>query len=96
DGNASFDNALPAYWHDSTLEANVPFEMVASGPLGAGLKVSYYEGNKLLKVATVLDGPYHVMLDGLAPGIHSIHMVVEVEGGREISHPVLVTAVEKK
>ncbi len=93
DGNASFDSPPPPYWHNSILEANVPFALVASGPLGNGLSVKYFAGDRLLKVLTTHGSPYRVTLEGLPPGIHSIHAQVTIDGASEVSHPVLLTVL---
>jgi hypothetical protein len=93
DGNASFDNTMPEYWHNSTVRAGAPLEIVASGPLGKNVKVEYLEGNRTLKVVKPGPDPYRVTLESLTPGPHTIHAVSIVDGVREVSKPVLVTAV---
>ena len=94
DGAASFNQSIYPYWHNSTLKAGVPLEIVASGPTGADAKVTYYEGARALKVVKTHGTPYRVTCEALAPGIHSIHAESVVAGMHEVSHPVLVTVVK--
>jgi hypothetical protein len=95
DGNASFDQDIYPYWHNSTLKAGAPLEMVASGPTGADVRVTYYEGARALNVVKTHGTPYRVTLAPLEPGIHGIHAESIVDGVREVSHPVLVTVVKE-
>jgi len=50
EGHGNYGLPRPHGWHNSFMEAGVPFELVASGPLGDNLNVEYYAGLTKLKV----------------------------------------------
>ena len=66
----------------------MPFEVLASGPLGDGLEVAYYAGATRLK--QVGGSAYRPVLEGLPPGLHALYAVTTVGGAREVSRPVLI------
>jgi hypothetical protein len=88
DGSETYGGLPPRQWHNSCMEADKPFELLAIGPLGKGLKVQYYSGTR--RIRKLGGGNYRVRLEGLPPGLHSIYAVTEVDGRKEISRPVLV------
>jgi len=91
DGTAPFGGTQPYDWRISTMEAGKPWELMASGPLGEGLKVKYFADTKELKVLKTIDNnPYRVTLEPLESGLHVIYAITTLAGAREISHPVSI------
>ncbi len=90
EGRPTYGGRRPHGWHNSYMEAGVPWELVASGPLGDDLKVEYYAGLEKLEVLKVHGSPYRVTLGALPPGLHAIYAITTVDGIREISRPVTV------
>jgi hypothetical protein len=88
DGYGGYGQPDPPGWHNSLLEADKPFELVASGPLGKEVRVEYYAGLRKLKILKGKD--YRVTLEGLEPGLHAIYAITTVDGVKEISRPVTV------
>ncbi|MCC5848267.1 MAG: hypothetical protein JJU29_09245 [Verrucomicrobia bacterium] len=79
------------------LRAGEPFRILASGPLGEDLKVTWYAGLEPLEVQRVFrDNPYLVEIGGLPAGLHVLHAITETGEGTEISrpHPILVHPAE--
>ena len=78
----------PPPWHNTSIEAERPIEVVASGPLGSDLAVEYYTGTRRLRA--VKGENYRVTLEGLSPGLYAIYAITKLGALKEISRPVLV------
>ena len=81
----------PNGWHNSHLAADEPFEIVASGPLGPKVQVTFYADLEPLKVVARDKGnPYRLRAQGLPPGLHVLYAVTSIDGREEISRPVSI------
>lgn len=92
EGHNCIGQAQPYGWHNSHMAAKEPFEIVASGPVGEGLKVEFYSDLQPLRVLKQPDkaNPYRLTVEGLAPGLHVLYAITTVDGRQEISRPVTV------
>ena len=89
EGDGTYGGLPPNGWRNSFLEADLPFQLVASGSIGRDLSVEYFDGTHPLKVIRQHgENPYRVTLEGLPPGLHSLYAVTTVNGAQEISRPV--------
>ncbi len=98
EGSYVFGGRRPHGWRQSFMAANEPWELVASGPLGEDVKVTWYSGLEPLEVIESHDdNPYRVTLKGLEPGLHVIHAIVDMGNeGKEISRPTTVLFTERQ
>jgi hypothetical protein len=91
DGSGGIRDSRHRGRENHCLPANEPWRLLASGPLGEDVDVTYYAGLRQLQV---LEGhtanPYLVQLEPLPPGLHVIHAITTSGRNREISHPSTV------
>ena len=92
EGRETYGGVSAHGWHNSSLAAGEPFELVASGPAGPGVTADYFDAGEPLKVLARHDGnPFRVTLEARAPGLHAIYAVTTTaDGKQEISRPVTV------
>jgi len=74
------------------MEADQPFPILATGPVGEGVEVQWYAGLRPLTVTgTHRDNPYLVEVEGLPAGLHILYAVTTLpDGAREISRPQMI------
>lgn len=89
EGHNTIGQPQPNGWHNSHLAADEPFEVVASGPTGDGVKVEFFADLEPLKVQK-RHGLYRLAARGLPPGLHALYAVTTVGGKKEISRPVSI------
>ncbi|MGC9454446.1 MAG: hypothetical protein ACP5HU_06240 [Phycisphaerae bacterium] len=88
DGNEGFGFTRPQGREIHFMEANRPFNLLASGPIGENVTVEYYAGLRKLEVLhRYRDNPYMVRLEALPPGLHVLYAITTVDGEKEICWP---------
>ncbi len=90
DGRNEYMGPLPRGWHNSTMLADQPFRLLASGPTGDDVTVAYYDGERELNVIETHGSPYHVTLEALPAGLHTIYAITTIGEAQEISRPVSI------
>jgi|GEM_PF-4561884 len=76
-----------AHTVDHVLPANKPFTLLATGPVGANIKVEFYADLKRLERLDDGSKPYAATIAGLPPGLHSLYAVTTTEKGEQLSRP---------
>jgi len=90
EGHANYGFPNSHGWRNSYLAANEPFELVASGPAGDDVKVTYYADLEPLEVLETHGTPLRVTLKAPGPGLRGVYAITEWDGKKEISRPITI------
>jgi len=92
DPTGGWSGPPPAGQQHHYMEADKPFPILATGPVGAGVEVEWFAGLEPLTVTqTHRDNPYLVEAEGLPAGLHVLYAITTLpDGTREISRPQMI------